>query len=239
MKRDYHQWWSPALQRNMELLVFGHSGARVIVFPTSKGKFYEWEDRGMIEAMEWAVEQGWFQFYCVDSVDAESWYNYGQHPGYRAYRHTQYERYVLDEVVPLSWQLNPHPYLIAAGASFGAYHAINIALRYPETFQRALGMSGIYDIRSWVHGYSDENIYYNNPIDYVKNANDPHHLHRLRQVELILAVGEQDPNFGHNRYFSELLWQKNVWHAFRVWDGWSHDWPWWRQMVQRYLGGAD
>ncbi|MDQ4075999.1 MAG: alpha/beta hydrolase-fold protein [Chloroflexota bacterium] len=239
MKREYHRWWSPSLQRDMELLIFGHAGARVLVFPTSKGRFYEWEDRGMIGAMSWQISQGWFQFYCIDSVDAESWYNYGAHPGYRPFRHNQYEQYILNEVVPLMWRINPTPYLITTGASFGAYHAMNIALRHPNTFQRVLGLSGIYDISSWVHGHHDNNVYFNNPVDYVKSAHDSHQLHQLRQLNIIMAVGEHDPNIGHNRYFSDLLWDKGIWHAFRIWDGWAHDWPWWRQMLQQYIGGSD
>ncbi len=239
MRREYFRWWSPALQRDMELLVVGHSGARVIVFPTSMGKFYEWEDRGMMEAMRWQIERGWFQFFCVDSADAESWYNYGAHPGYRAYRQVQYERYILDEVIPLSWNMNRTPYLITTGASFGAYHAVNMALRWPQVFQRALGMSGIYDISRWVPGYQDDNVYFNNPVSYIKNAHDPRHLDRLRRLDLIIVVGEHDPHIGHNRYFSDLLWQKNIWHALRVWDGWAHDWPWWQQMLPMYIGGAD
>lgn len=239
MRRDYYRWWSPVLGRTMELLVFGHSGARVIVFPTSMGKFYEWEDRDMPGAIGEALARGWFQLYCVDSVDRESWYNYGAHPAYRVYRHMQYERYILDEVIPLSWHLNPTPYLITAGASFGAYHALNIALRYPQVFQRALGMSGIYDISRWMDGYHDSTLYFNNPVEYIHNAHDPWHLDRLRRLDIILAVGEHDPNVGHNRWFSNLLWQKNIWHAFREWEGWAHDWPWWRRMLQLYLGGAD
>ena len=51
MKREYHRWFRPALGRDMELLIFGHSGARAMVFPTWLGKFFEWEDRGLIGAL--------------------------------------------------------------------------------------------------------------------------------------------------------------------------------------------
>ena len=51
MLRAYHRWHSPALQRDMELLVFGHAGMRVLVFPTSMGRFYDWEDRGLVAAL--------------------------------------------------------------------------------------------------------------------------------------------------------------------------------------------
>src|SRR6185503_17483733 len=102
MNREHHQWYSPSLNRDMELLVFGHAGARVLVFPTSKGRFYEWEDRGMMDTLSVQINNGWLQLYCVDSVDAESWYNYGVHPGARAYRHTQYDNYLYREVLPLT-----------------------------------------------------------------------------------------------------------------------------------------
>ena len=51
MNREYHKWFSPRLGREMELLVFGHSGMPVIVFPTSMGRFFDYENRGMIDAV--------------------------------------------------------------------------------------------------------------------------------------------------------------------------------------------
>ncbi|MFZ2878070.1 MAG: hypothetical protein WA009_00905, partial [Phototrophicaceae bacterium] len=125
MNREYHRWYSPSLQRDMELLIFGHAGARVLVFPTSRGKYYEWEDRGMWNKLSWFIDNGHLQFYCVDSVDGESWYNRNAHPGQRAWRQTQYDNYLYNEVVPLSRSKNPNPFLITLGASFGAYHAMN------------------------------------------------------------------------------------------------------------------
>ena len=81
MHREHQRWFSPSLDCDMDLLVFGHAGARVLVFPSSMGKFYEWEDQGMIGALAHQIEAGWFQLYCVDSVDAESWYAKWKHPG--------------------------------------------------------------------------------------------------------------------------------------------------------------
>ena len=59
----------------MEFLVFGHSGTPLLVFPTSMGRFYDYEDRGMIQAIASRFENGEIQAFCVDSVDNESWYN--------------------------------------------------------------------------------------------------------------------------------------------------------------------
>lgn len=239
MNREYHRWHSPNLGRDMELLVFGHAGAKVLVFPSSMGKFYEWEDRKMIETLGEHLHRGWLQLYCVDSVDVESWYAKWADPRGRVWRHVQYENYLLHEVIPLMNHKNHNPFLITTGASFGAFHAMNFGLRHPDITGRILAMSGIYDIARWLDGYQEGHGYYNNPVAYIKNEHDGHRLHQLRQVDIIMAVGEQDPNIGGNRYFSQLLWEKNIWHAFRVWDGWSHDWPYWQKMVQMYIGGHD
>ena len=83
MTRDYHRWYSHALGRDMDLLVFGHAGPPVIVFPSSMGAFFEFEDRGMVRALEHKLANGWLQLYCVSSVDSESWYAKGKHPRHR------------------------------------------------------------------------------------------------------------------------------------------------------------
>jgi esterase/lipase superfamily enzyme len=223
----------------MELLIFGHAGARVLVFPTSMGRFFEWEDRGMIATLGDYLEHGWLQLYCVDSVDSESWYCRWAHPGGRAWRHVQYENYLLHEVLPLTVQRNSHPFLITLGASFGAYHAINFALRHPWLVGRAIGLSGIYDIRDWTDGYHDDNIYYHNPCAYIPNEHDPARLEALRRVNIILAVGRDDALRLNNEHLSNFLWAKGIWHALRLWDGWAHDWPYWRQMLRLYISGHD
>lgn len=239
MHREYHRWYSPSLGRDMELIIAGHAGARVLVFPTSKGRFYEWEDRGMFDTLSHHLEQGWIQMICVDSVDAESWYAWWKHPGARAWRHVQYENYLLHEVLPLSWQKNPTPYLMTIGASFGAYHAVNFALRHPGLVGRTIGMSGIYDISRWTDGHGDQQIYLNNPVAFIANEHDWGRLEALRQLDIILVVGEGDSLRGSSERLSHLLWEKDIGNALRLWDGWSHDWPYWKQMIQLYIGGHD
>ena len=92
MNREYHRWYSPSLERDMELLVFGHAGARVLAFPTSMGRFFQWEDSGMISALSEQLENGQLQVFCVDSVDSESWYAKERPQAERAWRHVLYDR---------------------------------------------------------------------------------------------------------------------------------------------------
>lgn len=239
MHREYHRWYSPSLGRDMELLIFGHAGARALVFPTSMGRYYEWEDRGMMNTVGDQLENGSLQMICVDSVDSESWYARWKHPGARAWRQVEYENYLLHEVLPLTWQKNQNPFIMTMGASFGAYHALNVALRHPVVFSRAIGMSGIYEISRWTDGYHDENIYFNSPIEFIANENDWSRLEVLRRQDIILAVGRDDSLRHSSDALSTALWDKGIGNALRLWDGWAHDWPWWHQMLRLYVGGHD
>ena len=239
MHREHHRWYSPRLQRDMELLVHGHAGAPVLVFPTSGGRFYEYEDRGMVANLGDYVEQGWFQLYCVDSVDMESFYCAWAHPRGRIERHLQYEAYVLQEVLPLMRSKNPNDFLITHGCSFGAYHALNFALRHPTLFKRVVALSGKYDMSNFFSGYYDNDIYFQTPSHYVPQINDPQQINAIRAVDLIIAVGKEDPNIENNRALSAALWQKTIGHAYREWDGWSHDWPYWQKMARLYMQGHD
>lgn len=223
----------------MELLVFGHAGARALVFPTSMGRFFQWEDTGMIAALGDQIDQGKLQLFCVDSVDAESWYAKGKPPAERAWRQVQYDQYLLNEVLPFTRQHNPEPFLITMGTSFGAYHAINFALRYPHLVDRTIGLSGLYDIKRFTGGYSDNNVYSHNPCDFIKNEHEPARLEALRHVDIVLAIGRDDAASSNNEDFSSILWSKDIWHALRIWDGWAHDWPWWKEMIRKYISGHD
>ena len=57
MRRDYVKWYSPSLHRDMELLAFGERGFPVVVFPTSGGRFFEYEDRGMVNSLAPKIER--------------------------------------------------------------------------------------------------------------------------------------------------------------------------------------
>ena len=239
MNREFHRWYSHSLGRDMELLIFGHAGARLLVFPTSLGRFFEWEDRGMMSVLGDQLENGWLQIICVDSIDADSWYARWKHPADRVKRHIQYENYLLDEVLPLSQQVNANPFLMTTGASFGAYHAVNFALRHPELVGRTIGLSGVYDISQWTDGYHDDNIYFNNPMAFISNENDWGRLESLRGIDIIIVSGADDPLRNSSEDLSTILWDKGIGNALRIWDGWAHDWPWWRQMIVQYIGGHD
>ena len=99
-------------------VVVGHGGAKVL---TRCASFHEYEDLGLVRELRDKLEHGHLQVFCLDTVDAETFYCSWRHPGDRVCRHLQYESYVLSEVLPLMAQKNTHPCTIAHGCSFGAY----------------------------------------------------------------------------------------------------------------------
>jgi esterase/lipase superfamily enzyme len=236
MKREYHKWLSPALGRDMELLVFGHAGIPALVFPTSCGRFFEFEDRGMINVVHDKLEQGRLQLFCVDSVDSESWYNRNVPPRWRIARHMQYEQYLMQEVLPLIRQQNQSIQLASVGTSFGGYHALNIALRHPDVFSAMLSMSGAFDTSSFLSGYYDEDCYFNIPMHYLPNISDPWYLHRYRRNTYLLATGVHDQCWNANERMAQVFRDKSIACRLDVWgDNTGHDWPWWQRMLETYL----
>jgi esterase/lipase superfamily enzyme len=242
MNREYHKWFSPHLKKDMELLVFGHTGTPVLFFPTRTARFYDYENWKVVDAIADKINKGWLQLFCVDSIDLESFYCSCSHPSQRIIRHMQYEKYVLDEVMPLLRCKNSNNYIISAGCSLGAYHAINIAFRHPQLFGKAVGMSGRYDLTlhaknfsDLFNGYKDENIYFNMPSQFVPNLTDENIINHLKKMQIVLAVGKEDPFLPNNEFLHHTLLKKGIPNTLHIWEGEAHRPRFWQQMVQYFL----
>jgi len=236
MNREYHKWYSHALGRDMEFLVYGHAGAPLLVFPTSMGRFYQYEDFGMIQTFSQRIESGQYQVFCVDSVDEESWYNKGVPPSQRARRHSQYDQYVASEFVPYIRARNHESQLTTTGCSFGGYQCINFALRHPDQVTGSVSMGGGFDMDQFVDGFHDDDVYFNSPFQYLPNLCDPWYRDRIRHQRLVLATGEVDICRADNERLSGVMSAKGIPHHLDVWgDGTGHDWPWWKQMLLKYF----
>jgi esterase/lipase superfamily enzyme len=235
MEENYHRWYSPAIGRDMDLLVFGHSGQPVILFPTSKGSYYENKDMGLIGSVEWFIDNGKVKIYCPGSFDAESWYNKSVHPSVRAYNHTLYDRLILEEVVSRAQNETGHAQVATAGCSFGGYHAVNFAFRHPSVCNYCFPMSGAFDMRQFLDGYYDDTVYYNNPMDYIPSDNDPD----LWKMGIVLGTAEFDSCRGDNEQLSEILNRKNIQHWLDIRPNANHDWPVWKEMFPQYLSLMD
>jgi esterase/lipase superfamily enzyme len=226
----------------MELLVFGHGGTPVLVFPTREGRFYDYENWGLVNALRHSIEGGYIRLFCVDGVDSESLYCRHVPPWCRVSRHRQYERYIIEEVVPMMRAEHGSAPLIAHGCSIGAYHAVNLALRHPWLFCKVVGLSGRYDLTCPVgpfedlfNGHYDQDVYFITPNHFLPNLTDPGILEPIRKMEITLAVGQDDPFQESNRVLSRALADKQVPHQLAIWPGEAHRARYWRQMLPNYL----
>jgi esterase/lipase superfamily enzyme len=236
MDREYHKNYSHELQRDMESLVYGHAGQPLLVFPTSGGRFFEYEDAGMIHALAGKIDRGEFQVFCVDSVNAESWYNKAAHAGSRIWRHVQYEQYVLNEFMPLLKWKNWASQIVVTGCSFGGYHALNFSMKHPDLVSACVTMSGAFDIRNFLDGYYDDNCYFNNPPDYLPRMDDDWFLSRYRQMRIVLASSNWDFCLDANVKMAAIMHARRIPHWLDIWnDNSKHDWPLWQRMAEKYF----
>lgn len=243
MKRSYHKWFSPSLQKEMELLVFGHSGARVLFFPPRKSHFYDYENWGLIEMLKTKIEKGYIQLFCLDSIDDEALYNREKHPAEKIKRHIDYENYVINEVIPFTKNINTSKYLIAAGCSLGAYHAVNIGLKHPSKFHKIVGMSGRYDLtietghyHDLLNGYHDTDVYFNMPNQYMANLTDTSIINQIKKLDIILAVGSEDPCVTSNQTLRDIFLSKDIHNLhLHIWDDEAHKVCHWKDMIKIYF----
>lgn len=64
---------------------------------------------------------------------------------------------------------------------------------------------------------------------------DGRHREKLLAMDIILAVGKDDPFLDNDRHLSHILWDKGVWHALHEWDGRAHRSRDWRKMTLLYV----
>lgn len=239
MKKEYHRWFSPSLNEDMELNVYGHAGRPVIVFPSSGGSYYEFEDFGMVGVVERFIDEGRIMLFTVASADKESWLNESIHPADRANRHNQYDSYIINEVVPFIHNVSGRNDILTTGCSLGGYHAMNFYLRHPDVFNGVIAMSGCYLLK-WVIGdYCDENVYFNSPLQYLPNCNDPWYIDQYRRGQIIACCGRgawENEMIHDLTELSRIFKEKNIpaWCDFWGEDV-NHDWNWWRVQFPYFL----
>lgn len=231
MKEEYFKWYSPYLNRDVEMLVFGHAGYPVVLFPTSKGSFHENRDMGLIGSAKWFIDQGLIQIFCPSSNDADSFYNKGIHPHQRIQNHVAYDKMICHEIVERIRLNTPVSKVAMAGCSFGGYHAANFSFRHPGYVSHMFSMSGAFDIRSFMDGCQHDDIYYNSPLEYLPGLHD----HELWNMKIILGTSNWDICYDANIKLHHVLEQRNVPHWFDVRHEKQHDWPVWKEMFPHYL----
>jgi esterase/lipase superfamily enzyme len=244
MHTEIHKWYSPNLGKEMELKIYGHYGQSFVVFPCSRGRYFDFEGRGMVDKISYFINSGKIKLFSIDSVDTESWYDFSILPGDRNARHEAYDRYVAEEVTPFIRNhcnaSNERP--MATGTSMGAYHSINYFLKHPDICGGTIALSGLYRLDRDEFKISEDDvkyIYYNSPVHYLPNINDPVILDWYKKSNIIVCCGQ-------GAWEDEaILDTRSLEHSFRqigvkAWiDFWgndvNHDWPWWYVQMNYFL----
>lgn len=238
MHREIHKWWSPNLNKEMEIVVYGHYGYALLMFPTAAADYLEYERFNLIDTIADFINKGEVKAFSINSINNESWLNRNMHPEHKAIRHQQYNKYVEEEVVPfIINHCRGYVPIINTGASLGALHAANMFFRRPDLFAGVIAMSGSYNLKDYTKGYYDTNCYFNSPVDYLENLTDENVLSKLRNRSIIIASGQGDyENPDASKNLSNILNSKGIKHWLDLWGyDMPHDWPTWRKMLPHFL----
>jgi esterase/lipase superfamily enzyme len=241
MNIEYHKTFSAHLNHEMEFKIYGHAGKPVVVFPAQGGRFYDFENFGMIEAASWFIEQGWFQFYTPDSIDNQSWANWQAHPADRARRHEDYDRYISRELAPfIRSRTSPETMLLTTGCSMGGYHSANFFFRHPELFDSVISLSGLFQLRMFVGEFVNDDVYLNSPLLYLPRLADPWFLEKYQRSLIIICAGSgawEDAMLADISVLGDILNRQSIPAWIDIWGrDVNHDWPWWRKQLPYFLG---
>lgn len=234
-------WFSPNLQKDMCVRVYGSGEKPMIVFPVQEGMHDNFENFGMIDTLAGDINSGRVQLFCVDTVDKESWSNVWGDKGWRAERQQSYYDYIIEEVVPFVRQTNGTGHLpVAMGCSLGALHAAIVFFRRPAMFGGLMALSGFYDAKFFFGGWSDGTLYDNSPVDFLSNISPEHdYIHIYNEKRIVLCVGQGRWEEEGRRTLSllqDIFAVKGIdaWVDFWGYDV-EHDWYWWQKQMVYFL----
>lgn len=245
MRVSYHSEYSRHLSRPMEYKVYGHGGRPVVVFPTSNGRFYQYEDSGMIAELQGFINAGKVQIWTVDGIDGETFFSNSGDFNQRIERHQAYFRYISDEIFPgiahVSREANGGAEIrpLLTGCSMGAFHATNFLFRFPWLGDGVIALSGVYSTKHFFGSDLDGSIYFNSPLHYLANLQDEGILRELRRLRLMVCCGQgawEDEMLEETKALEKMLQQKCIPAFVDYWGTQaSHDWPWWRKQISYFL----
>ncbi len=241
MEKKYICWFSPNLQKDMNIKVYGNSGLPLLIFPTQDAMSDNFENFGMTEVLSNDINGGRIQLFCVDSVDGETWSNIWGDKDWRAARQEKYFNYIVEEVMPFIKNSNTtEKFPIAVGCSLGGLQASILFFRKPEFFGGMLSMSGTYDAKFFFEGWLNQTLYENSPTDFLTNMWEGHpNIQLYNQKKIILCVGQgrwEDEERRTTAIMRDIFNAKkiNAWVDFWGYDV-DHDWYWWKKQILYFL----
>jgi esterase/lipase superfamily enzyme len=177
--------------------------------------------------------------YVVDSIAGQAWLKECKTLEQAAAVQNKFDQCIYREVVPaIQRDCGGNPGLIwAAGASIGAFNALSVVCRHPDVFDKAICLSGTYNMNRFLQGKITRDYHDSSPLDFVPGLSGKH-LELLKQRFILLAHGTgdfEDPEQSWN--VERVLGPKGIPNRVDAWDKtWRHDWVTWRKMLPQFLG---
>lgn len=241
MEIRYNKHYSNYLHKDMEYKVYGTCGKPFLIIPTQGGKFYEFEDRGLLAYYGPYIESGKIQIFCIDSIDYETVANFNWNDYDRIRYHEAWMNYIVNEAIPEFGSINGSMMRFGVhGLSLGALHALNLVLRFPDVFDMSICLSGMYNMYYFFPNSTDEVVYLNSPIHYLRNMPQDHpFLEKYKRDDIIICCGQgawENETKETTKELEQLL--RNL--SIPAWvDFWGtdvvHDWCSWYRQLEYFL----
>jgi len=238
MSRLATSWYSPRVEREVNVVRWGTTGTPVLVFPTAGGDAEEVERFELVGACQQLIDAGRVKLYSVDSVNGRTLLAGEGDAGRRAWIQRQFFEFIRHELVPAIRAdcQSDDIEIVTSGSSIGAFNALTCVCRFPDVFKLAICMSGTYDLRRFYPGPVGEDFEASSPLHFVPTMDDGAVLDQLRQRFVVLASGEgANEDIGESWAAANVLGARGIPNRVDPWGHWPHDWPLWRAMLPGYL----
>src|SRR6267142_873710 len=101
MERRTTAWFSHNLNIEMPMVAYGHAGYPLLMFPTAAADYLEYERFYLVDSIRHFIDAGKIRAYSINSVNRYSLLNEQMPPHLKAELITRYDRYIIEEVLPL------------------------------------------------------------------------------------------------------------------------------------------
>lgn len=247
MNIQYHKHFSSRLNRDMEYKTYepetmAEDCRSLLAFPSQDGRFYDYENFGMVEILRPWIDAGKLRVICCDGIDRETVSDFGGDARYRLELHEKWVAYICEELLPAVSRREGETF-ITTGCSMGAYHAGNFFFRRPDIFDTVIALSGLYHSHYSYANYNDDLTYANSPQDFIAGMPEDHPwIEMYRKRRIIICVGQgrwEDELLESTRQLDTVLCQKHVPAWFDYWGfDCDHDWCWWRRQLPYFMGNV-
>ena len=248
MHTEEHSWHSPRLERDMTLKAYGHWGQPFIVFPCSRGRYFDYEGNGHGGGHRPRSST-------AAASSCSAWTASMGTPGtISACRRPNAMPATNDTTDILPPRLVPfirnhcndeHLRVMTNGLQHGC-----LACRqfFPPTsgrFAGTIAMSGLYRLDRPEFGIGADNlaaVYTNSPVSYLPGLSDPWYLDRYRESTIIIAVGQgawEEEALADTRALDHIFREKGIgaWIDYWGYDV-NHDWPLVVQTDELFFGAT-